>query len=188
MKKPLLNVAVENDGWIRTGTGGKFWPLDPSPEDVRVEDIAQALSNTCRYNRFARPFYSVAQHAVLVSQHCDPKDALWGLHHDDDEAYSPFGDIARPVKVRLPAFVRKVNERIQRACLDRFNLSYVEPASVRRADDAILYDEKRAVMKQGSSLSLMPDVKPLGIEITPWSPEEAEARFLERHFELGGQR
>jgi hypothetical protein len=177
-------VAVENDGWIRTGTGGQFWPLDPKPEHVRIEDIAHALSNRCRYGCFARPFYSVAQHSVIVSKHCDPQDALWGLLHDAEEAYSPFGDIPRPVKVRLPPFVAEVNARIQRAVCDRFGMDYEEPASVKGTDNSIIYDEKRAVMRHGGSLSCMPGVEPLGVYIEPQEPYRAEAEFLRRFWEI----
>ncbi len=35
--------------WIQTYTGKQFWPLDPRPEDVDIEDIANALSNLGRY-------------------------------------------------------------------------------------------------------------------------------------------
>lgn len=181
-------LSDDNDGWIRTGTGGRFWPLDPRPEHVRIEDIAHALSNRCRYGCFARPFYSVAQHSVLVSEHCDPRDALWGLLHDAEEAYSPFGDIPRPVKVRLPPFVRKVNARIQNAVCLRFGLDPVEPESVKHADNAIILDEKAAVMRHGGSLSCIPGTERLGVIIYPWEPEFAEAAFLARFDQLGGAR
>lgn len=48
--------------WILTFTGRRFYPLDPRPEDVCLEDIAHALSLICRYNGHSRFFYSVAEH------------------------------------------------------------------------------------------------------------------------------
>ena len=35
---------------MNTCSGLPVWPLDPRPEDVRIEDIAGALSRVCRYN------------------------------------------------------------------------------------------------------------------------------------------
>ena len=46
--------------------GGAFWPLDPIPEEVHLEDIAHALSMQCRWGGHVRQFYSVAQHCLLV--------------------------------------------------------------------------------------------------------------------------
>src|SRR5487761_1741512 len=43
--------------WIATFTGRAFWPLDPRPEDVVIEDIAHALSMLCRYGGHCRRFY-----------------------------------------------------------------------------------------------------------------------------------
>ena len=54
--------------WMQTATGGVFWPVDPRPEDVEIEDIAHALSLICRYCGHVREFYSVAQHSVLVAR------------------------------------------------------------------------------------------------------------------------
>src|ERR1017187_10636100 len=74
-------------GSITTFSGIHFWPLLPNPADIRIEDIAHALSNQCRFAGHAREFYSVAEHSVRVSQLCPPEDALWGLLHDASEAY-----------------------------------------------------------------------------------------------------
>lgn len=46
--------------WIQTYTGVKFYPLDPVAEDIRIEDIAHALSMICRFNGHSKQFYSVA--------------------------------------------------------------------------------------------------------------------------------
>src|SRR5271165_7548492 len=82
--------------WIQTYTGRVMYPLDPRPEEINIIDIAHALSNLCRFTGHVRTFYSVAEHSVRVSQHCDPKDALWGLLHDASEAY--LADMSRPMK------------------------------------------------------------------------------------------
>jgi hypothetical protein len=40
---------------------------DPRPDTIRLEDIAHALANTCRYGGHCSRFYSVAEHAVFCS-------------------------------------------------------------------------------------------------------------------------
>ena len=79
-----------------TYTGKEFYPLDPNPADIDIKDIAHALSNCCRFAGHIKSFYSVAQHSVIVSELCEPENALAGLLHDASEAY--LSDIARPVK------------------------------------------------------------------------------------------
>lgn len=179
-------------GWIRTFTGGRFWPLDPRPEDVDIRDIAHALSQTCRYGRMASEFYSVAQHSVIVSLHVPHYDALWGLLHDAEEAYSPFGDIPRPVKREMPArelgALLDINVRIQQAVCTRYGLPAIEPATVKHADNCIILDEKPVVMPRGGSLACADGTERLGVEIEPWAPKQAEKLFLRRFYELARPR
>jgi uncharacterized protein len=84
--------------WISTQSG-RFYPLNPRPDDVNIEDIATALSNVCRFAGHVVDFYSVAQHSVVVSSLLasrGPRFQLFGLLHDAAEAY--LGDMASPVK------------------------------------------------------------------------------------------
>lgn len=91
--------------WLQTASGRKFWPLDPEPLQVVIEDVAHALANTCRFGGATSEYYSVAQHSVYVSQLCeslapegmDANDAaLHGLLHDAAEAY--MGDLRANLK------------------------------------------------------------------------------------------
>lgn len=36
--------------WFLTYTGIHFYPMDPRPEEVCIEDIAHALALQCRFN------------------------------------------------------------------------------------------------------------------------------------------
>ena len=76
---------MHTNATIGTYTGGTFDILNPRVEDVRIEDIAHALSQQCRFTGHTRLFYSVAQHSFLASYLCDSVDALWGLLHDATE-------------------------------------------------------------------------------------------------------
>ena len=69
------------DGSITTFSGVLFRPLLSNPDDIRIADIAHALSQQCRFAGHTRTFYSVAEHSVRVSLLCRPEDALWGLLH-----------------------------------------------------------------------------------------------------------
>lgn len=68
----------------------------PRPIDISIEDIACGLSKICRYNGQVELFYSVAQHACLVSELVDPPLAFPALNHDDSEAY--LGDVSSKLK------------------------------------------------------------------------------------------
>ena len=97
-------AAVDDPGpYIQTVSGRRVNPLDPSPADIDVHDIAVALSNQCRFGGHTRRYYSVAQHACIVSDQMlergsSAHDALWGLLHDASEAY--LVDLPHPLKHR----------------------------------------------------------------------------------------
>lgn len=160
--------------WMQTATGGMFWPLEPHPDDVHIEDIAHALSNMCRFNGHCTSFYSVAQHSVLVSQACPEEYRLAGLLHDAAEAY--IGDIIRPIKPHLAGY-RELETRIDQAIARRFEMPQPMPAIVKEIDERILADERDQVMTttpEPWSLTR----PPLGIMINPWPPAKAKELFL----------
>ena len=132
-------------GSITTYSGIRFWPLLPNPADIRIEDIAHAISNQCRFAGHSREFYSVAEHSVRVSQHCRPEDALWGLLHDASETF--LTDVPAPLK-ELPQFeaYRAAERRLQRAISTRFGLAPEQPESVGDADRSILRVEIRDLL------------------------------------------
>lgn len=88
---------------MRTWSGEYIDPYDIQPGQVKLGDIAHHLSMICRYGGATNWHYSVAEHAVYVAnwvyrQTGDPRQALAGLHHDDEEYI--LGDQIRPLKVR----------------------------------------------------------------------------------------
>lgn len=165
---------IREGEWIQTYTGRQFWPLDPRPEDVDIEDIAQALSMLCRFGGHCSRFYSVAEHSIYVSQHC-PDHALWGLLHDASEAYTV--DIPRPFKRLMPHY-REIERGVQRAICEAFGLPVEEPEAVIRADRALLMDERLALMK-ASDRAWSTDTAPLGVTIGGYQPTTAKVVFLE---------
>jgi hypothetical protein len=176
--------------YIRTFSGKEFQHLLPAPSEICLEDIAHSLSRLCRFTGHVVPsIYSVAEHAVRVSMVCDPKDAFYGLHHDDTEAYC--SDISRPFE-RLPGMegYRLYEKGVMRAIAIKFNLPDEEPESVKKADLVLLATEQRDIMPlkmvESGDGSKWP-AEPLPEKIKAWSQKKAERKFLERHYELGGK-
>lgn len=182
----MQNATAPTGNWIQTFTGGKFYPLDPRPELVKIEDIAHSLSNQCRFAGHVRQFYSIAQHCVLVSCIVPREDRLWGLLHDAPEAY--VCDLPRPVKYdpRMAVY-KEVEKRIEAAVVEHFGLPVGEPTSVKVADCQLLFTERRDLLpylEGESDWGMGLEDQPLLYRITPWSPLKAEALFLKRYKEL----
>ena len=166
--------------WIQTYTGIRFTPAEPRLDDIDIHDIAHALSMQCRFSGHCRTFYSVAEHAVRVSRHVSPANALWGLLHDAAEAY--LTDLPRPVKQVMPEF-QAFEDQLLQAVAHRFGLTWPLPDEVVRADCELLATEARDLMgPPPDSWGL--GVDPLPGKIVPWSAAVAEQRFLERFDEL----
>jgi hypothetical protein len=166
------------DNWIQTFSGKQFWPTDPLPDDVFIEDIAHALSMICRFNGHSKFFYSVAQHSVLVSRFCHgSKMKLIGLLHDASEAY--ISDVCKPIKPELNGYAR-IERLLQFVILKRFlgdrDLYNIQ---VKDIDKRILLDEQMVLLPNTpKEWQQTIDIEPLGIEIEPWTPEKAEYEFL----------
>jgi len=178
---------LRDNHWIITFTGKQFWPLDPRPEDVCLEDIAHALSNICRFTGHCKSFYSVAQHCVLVSQNCEYP--MRGLLHDAAEAY--LGDMSRPMKrSRLGGAYQLAEIHLQDTIYAHFGMESVEAIEndiVKNVDNRLLMTEKMQLVIPHSHIWTDIQgrgIEPLPIEITPLYPIEAEYLFLARFNEL----
>lgn len=174
---------MAND-WIQTASGKKFFPLSPREEDLDINDIAHALSNICRFTGHCKEFYSVAQHSVLVSLVCEPKDALWGLLHDASEAY--LMDIATPVKRSAQMEQYRIAEyRLMQLVCKKFGLSADMPESVEKADTILLSTEVRDLLANPHP-DWKPKAEPWSQKIEPVLPSIAKQMFLDRFRVLTG--
>lgn len=187
-----FDLSKRERGWMGTSTGRKFFPLDPRAEDIDIRDIARGLSMTCRYAGQVKRFYSVAEHVYHVSCHVPRQFAREGLLHDSSEAY--IGDMIRPLKHQpeMQEF-RSAEAKIEHAVAARFGLDVGETAhaAVKAVDNAILVDEIKALSACPEYYLVSPglgDVEPLGIELSCWSPTQAEKMFLYHYEELFGVR
>lgn len=166
------------------GTGRRFYPLDPRPKDVTIDDIAHALSNVCRWGGRVREFLSVAQHSVHVAQIVErtrPQHALRALLHDAAEAY--LGDIATPIKRHLDVHRHGSHEpffdtewRVLDAIGEAFGLGrFVEMKVIHDADALALATEARDLMGGLTWPGMVETNEPV---IEPLSPRAARAQFL----------
>lgn len=137
---------------IETTGGQAINLLEPDPDTIDLEDIAQSLSRLCRFNGHTRIPYTVAEHSIMVGYlmlylHPRNREAfLWGLLHDAAEAF--IGDIPRPVK-RLFSGVREMESRLMKAICKKFGLDYPCPwrESLKQCDNRALLWEAQAFMK-----------------------------------------
>lgn len=173
-----MSIAEHTTDWMETQSGARFWPTDPRPEDVHVDDIAHALSHICRYGGHVDQFYSVAEHCVLMSYAVAPENALHALLHDATEAY--VGDMIRPLKHQMPDY-RQAEDRVWEAIAARFAIDPAIPDEVHEVDTRILLDE-RAALKTRSRHAWGIDAHflPLGVPIQAWSPWQAKTKYLSR--------
>ena len=212
----LRFVARRPGDFIWTASGRKFWPLDPRPEDVPIEDMAHALSHICRWTGHVTVFFSVAQHSVLVSslirrppflpQALEGALRLYALLHDGSEAF--LNDIARPLK-RL-SYMRgyvEVEERVQEVIYELHGVAHLDDRqsavqALCAADHLALAIEARDLMPKSiqGTLAYHRIVQPLeeadfsdqAIDwrrerLTPLGPDHAKAEFLEAFKALGGR-
>jgi hypothetical protein len=181
-----MESLKEDTEWIQTYCGLRFDPMHPQWDYVNIMDIAHALSNQCRFSGHTNWFYSVAQHSVLVSEHCAPEEALYGLLHDAAEAY--LVDLPRPIKQALRARGIRVFDqmefRIREAIFRRFGLENRIPESVKLADELLLATEAQDLMfplVKGWQHTPENGYPVLKERVVPLPPEKAKLLFLERY-------
>lgn len=134
-----------NMQFITTYSRIKFTPLTPVKEDIRIEDIAHALSMMTRANGHFPEFFSVGQHCInccneaLVRGYTQ-KTALACLLHDGSEAY--LSDITRPVKQNLIRY-KEIEQVLENMIYEKYigSLTKEEYRKIKEVDDAMLYYE-----------------------------------------------
>ena len=167
--------------WMITASGGQYWPLDPRPAEVSIIDIGAALSKLCRFGGHTMRFYSVAEHSVLVSRVVPPWLQRQALLHDASEAYC--ADVPRPLKIGLGEHYATIEELNWRAIADKYLVSYVMHPDVKRADNAVLMAEKRALLPAGGPQWSV-DAEPADVEVVGHAPDAAYHLFMRRFYEL----
>lgn len=155
---------------MQTYTGRQYWPLDPRPDEVHLEDIAHHLSMLCRYNGACERFYSVAEHSVNVMFLVPPELHLAALLHDATEAY--LGDMIRPIKRNSPEYVAV--EKLNHAVIcERFGIDPSDCEVIKQADSAMLVAEAARLLKK-------PPADWLPVDVPDDMQRAAHGRIAER--------
>lgn len=159
---------------------GNYFDFEtPETSTFTIEDIAQGLSNTCRFGGQCFGFYSVAQHCVLASQHVAPEYRYDALMHDAAEAF--VGDIPSPLKQLLPDY-KVIEKRVEKAVFERFGVSNPMPKAVKHIDLVLLSTEQRDLMAPHyDKWGCIEGIEPLKQTIRPWTAQESYEEFLKRY-------
>ncbi len=163
--------------WVTVFSGGKLHFLNPRPEEIRIGDIAHALSLTCRFGGQCRSFYSVAEHSIRMVDIVPQEYKLLALLHDASEAYLP--DLPRPMKATLPDFIT-MERFILVAIWDKFGVKWFDNLDkIKEADNILLATEARDLMPNTEDWAPLPE--PLNERIIPASSIHIEQLFLNRY-------
>jgi hypothetical protein len=196
---------------IELADGSYFNPANPDPSAITLDNVAWALARTTRFGGSYKPsipFYSVAEHAVLVASKLRRLGApialcLAGLHHDDAEGLNGVGDPQRPAKPLLGTEFIERDKLIDRAVWravgwpDReqdmlWSTGCLHGGLVKRVDEWACRFEASHIMHSGGlnwpatfdDSALPPIPTDPEDEIHTWFPPTAHDAYLSLHFEF----
>jgi len=178
-----------------TTASGKAFHIGVTRQPVDLFDIAASLAKICRFAGATSVHYSVAQHAVLVSNivmslpGASALMALQALHHDDHEMVT--GDIPLPFRHAISDLtgddvIAAMQHEVDVAIYAGLGLPMptVKAASmIATADKVALATERRDLLPDTDhDWGQMPQPWRRAIKPLPWS--KAEDAFIARHEEL----
>ena len=187
-------------------SGRRLDLLDPSAVDIEIEDIALGLSRVARWNGQTEGSwaYSVAQHSLLVEHlvgrfrpRAAPSWRLAALLHDAPEYV--IGDLITPFKAAVGLDYKDLELRLLAAIHIRFGLPPIPAKSatqlIKRADRAAAFLEATQLAGFSPAEGRKYFGRPRGlgdggledVSLEPWTPEQAESRFLKRFEALSEQ-
>lgn len=164
--------------WIETVSGKKFHFLNPTDDEIDIEDIAYALANQCRFNGHCDRFYSVAEHSVFVSALLPKELQLEGLLHDSAEAY--LSDIPTPIKQFLPQF-KEMEAVVMAAIIRKFGLKgdIASNHQIKQADLQQLKTEAETMLpSKGAEWSITQHITEAGHRPVGYPPNMAYVFFM----------
>lgn len=193
-----IPVTHSHLGKFNTVSGKEINLLNPCEDDIDIFDIAQALSNICRFGGHLNQFYSVAQHSILVMAIVEPWNAdlaLEALLHDATEAY--LGDVISPLKHLLGASYKTLEANFETVIAQKYllNNSLAAKKMIKSADiQALEMEHAEFKLKQRVEpaiyqiLSTIEDMPYAAAKTQSWPPFEAQNIFMTQFFRLTEKR
>lgn len=172
---------IKQHPYMATFTGGRMFPEDLDNNYYSIIDICHGLGKAERFGNQADTFISVAQHSVNVSNLVPKEFALHALFHDASEAYT--NDMTKPIKITLPDFTA-FEDDLSKSIYRQYGLPDEIPEEVDAIDSRIVIDEAFIVFHHVPEWALKNRQNALGIDITPWTPEESMVKWYRRYLEL----
>jgi hypothetical protein len=188
--------------WMQTVSGLAVDLLEPTPEQIRLHDIAWSLAQLPRFggHTLSAIAWNVAEHSLLV-ENLMPADSppslrLAALLHDAHETYMG-ADIISPVKTAFRILFRAlapsgedplftVAHRLDIAIHDAFAilpLSDTDQAAIHHADRQAMAIEGTQLMGERPRPWIeLPDAP--AVVLVPRLPNESYGRFVYRAMEL----
>jgi len=180
-------------------SGRRLDLLDPSPDDIEIEDIAHGLARVARWNGQTKGPHalSVAQHALIVADIAVALDPAWprawrlaALLHDAPEYV--IGDLISPFKAAVGLDYKAFELRLLSAIHRRFGVPDPLPTDVthaiKSADHIAAYFEATVLagfaVDEAARFFGTPHLPaPMARHLeamAPWPPEHAHTQFLSR--------
>ena len=172
----------------RTHSGRLVDLLNPSPDDVCLDDIAHHLARVCRFGGAVRDYYSVASHSVYVACNIDGGFRLRqaALLHDSAEAY--LGDMVSGLKRTMPAF-REAEDLWEAAIEAHFGVKWRHVPAIKEADLRARLSEARDLFDDRPYNTVLGleqgPLSPFNAVCAPRMPADAEWDFRRMAWELG---
>ena len=205
----MEQVTKKIERWFQTFTGKLVDAEHPTPDMVDIQDIAHALSMTCRYGGHCREFYSVAEHSVHVEElgfkllipelqlrHSQSTDIIKELAelrlafllHDAAEAYT--GDIISPVKKLLAPQSTELEDKWLAAIQEKFHLGNqltlttpVSPTADKLALSVEVLSLFYPVLPEWWTKFPVPTCDQF-FPVECWPPHVARQKFLDHFYEI----
>lgn len=194
--------------WQRMLSGRRLDLLDPTPDDIEIDDIVHGLARVARWNgqTVGSHAFSVAQHSLLVEaifSALDPAaDRRWrlaSLLHDAPEYV--IGDLISPFKAAIGLDYKAFELRLLAAIHQRFDLPAQLPSEIgqriKAADSIAAYFEatrlagfgiEEARRFFGEPPQLPPPLTDALARLKPAPAATVQQDFLKRFHNLAGTR
>lgn len=147
-----MMTPTSSRAWQRMLSGRRLDLLDPSPNDIAIEDIAHGLARVARWNgqTVGDHAFTVAQHVLIVEEICHALNPAWPRHARlaallHDAAEYVIGDLISPFKTAIGLDYKAFEIRLLDAIYRRFAIPVPLPvdlaAAIKQADRIAAYYE-----------------------------------------------